>query len=164
MAGASAGELRLVDRVRVELSRRFPEGTQRTASAGVVPDARDHDSTSPDHPRHLVQPGDRIRHEVDDELGERRIEAVVGEGECLGARLPNVDPGVPLPRRSDERLRGVGGGDRIGAQARHQLGGERARPAPDVDHPLPGIDAREIRQLRRQEPRPETHEPVVRVR
>lgn len=108
MAGASAGELRLVDRVRVELSRRFPEGTQRTASAGVVPDARDHDSTSPDHPRHLVQPGDRIRHEVDDELGERRIEAVVGEGEGLSARPPNLDPGVPLPRRSEAHLGQLG--------------------------------------------------------
>ena len=55
------------------------------------------------------QPVDRVGHEVDDELRERRVELVVAERELLRRREPDVDAGMSLLRRRDERLRRIDG-------------------------------------------------------
>ncbi len=100
----SAREPRLVNGARLECSRCLPERSQSAATAGVVPDAAGHDPAGSCHSRHLAQPGYRVRHEVDDELSQRRIEPILGVGEGLGARPPDVHGRVPFPRGGDERL------------------------------------------------------------
>ena len=45
----------------VDLTRCFPERTERSSTAGVIPDARRDDATAPGHPAHLAQQ----RHRVD---------------------------------------------------------------------------------------------------
>ena len=98
---------------------------------------------------------------MDDELGERRVEPPVRERQPLGGCLVHVDPGETRPNGGDERLRRVDRGDGHGPQPRHELGGERAGTAPDVEDPLAGLDAGQVRELGRQEPRIAAHETVV---
>src|SRR4029079_2419730 len=60
------GEVRLVDDTRSGPSSGFPERPERTAIAPEVPDACGHDAATPRHAGHLVDPGYRVGHEVDD--------------------------------------------------------------------------------------------------
>ena len=46
-------------------------------------------------------------------------------------------PGCRSRAAADERLRRLDRRDGAGAEPAHQLGGERARAAADVEHPLP---------------------------
>ena len=85
-----------------------------------------------------------------DELGERGVERVVGEGKLLGRRESDVDArvaraGPPSTNGSD------------GSTAATFVGPERARrappvsapgPQPDVETLLPGRDPCEVRKLR----------------
>ena len=100
---------------------------------------------------------------MDDELGERRVERVVLERQLLRRRASHVHAGVPLLRRNDERLRRIGGRDALRAQPLDELGRQRARPAADVEHPLPGGDSGEVGEPRREQHRVAAHEPVVRI-
>ena len=109
-------EPRLVLDVGVELARGAPERAERSLPAAVIPDAGCDDAVSPGDARELAQPGDRICHEVDDELRQGGIERGVLERELLRRRAADVDPGVALPGGGDERLRGIHGRDRLGAQ------------------------------------------------
>ena len=79
---------------------------------------------------------------MDDELRKSRIEGPVRVWKMFrGGRL-HVDAGIARPSGRDEWLRGIDGRDGLGAKPRDQLGGERARPAPDVDHALAAAHTR----------------------
>ena len=144
VALAHAGERRLVPRARIKHNGGLPERRDRRPSPGQIPHrGRDHPA-GPGYPRHLAQAGDRIRHEVDHELRQRRVEPGVGEGQIFGGAAPDVDAGVALAHRRDEELRRVDGSDRAGAEPGDELGREHARAAADVNHALAGGDARKV--------------------
>ena len=63
----------------------------------------------PRHARHLAQAGDRVGHEVHDELRERDVERAVGERQLLGGGTPDVDAGMAVAGGRDERLGRVDG-------------------------------------------------------
>ena len=113
--------------------------------------------------RHLREPGDGVRHEVDDELRDRGVERVVRKRKVLGRRLFHRDAGEALARRLDERLRRIDGGDRVRADAPDQLGRERTRAAADVEDALPVRDAREVRELRGELDGVDAHKAVIRL-
>src|SRR4029079_15467722 len=75
--------------------------------------------------------------------------------------LPYVDVRLALTRGGDERRRGIDRRDGRGAESVDQLGRERTRPAPDIEHTLARLDAGEVRQLSCQEGRIAPHEAVV---
>ena len=158
---ARARKLRLVLGVRIELARRLPERAERTLSTAVVPDARRHDTALARHASHLPKARDGVGHEVDDELRQGGVECTVVERQLLGRGALHVDPGVPLSRGGDERLRGIDRRHRVGPQPRDELGRERARPGADVEHSLTGGDPREVGQLRGERHRVPAHETVV---
>lgn len=58
----------------VENARRFPERAERPPAAGMIPDAGSDKALRAGHARHLRQPGDRVSHEVNDELRHDRVE------------------------------------------------------------------------------------------
>ena len=145
----------------VELPRRVPEGAQRAGAAAVVPHARCDDAAASRDSCQLPQAGDGIGHEVDDELRQRGVELVVGEGQLFGRRLLDGDAGMPLARGCDERLRRVDGRHLGRSEQAHELRRQRTRPAADVQHALPGANARQRGQLRREPDRVAAHEPVV---
>ncbi len=68
-----------------------------------------------------------------DELGEHDVEGAVREGERLDRAEAHVDARELPPGRLDERLGGVDGRDRPGAEAGHELCGEAAGAAADVE-------------------------------
>ena len=86
-------------------SRPARTASQKTESGpvgpGAVPDARRHRAARPGDPPHLAQPGDRVGHEVDDQLGQGRVEGVVVVRELLRGPLAYVEPRgtAPEPRR-----------------------------------------------------------------
>ena len=125
-----------------------PEWAQRPRPAAVVPYARRNEASLPRDAPHLPKTGDGVGHEVDDELGERAVEAAVGEGQLLGRRLPDVDIGMSRPRCGDKRLRRVDRGHRLGAETGDELGGERARSAAHVDDGVPHPRVTEVRKRR----------------
>lgn len=79
LAGTGPGQPRLARRGRITITHRPPEERQRSGVAGVVPDAGADDPTGPGDPLHLGQPGDRVGHEMDDQLREADIEGGVGK-------------------------------------------------------------------------------------
>ena len=158
-----ACEVRLVHDVGIALARGVPEEAERSLATGVIPDARRQDAVLAGDAGHLAEPGDWIRHEVDDELGQSRVELAIAERELLGGREPNLDAWMALLRRRDERLRRIDRGNVDRPQAADELSGERAGPAADVEHPLAGSDLGEVGELRRERHRVPTHEPVVGV-
>ncbi len=83
-----------------------------------------------------------------DELREGGVERMVGEGQVLRRGTPDVDAGVPRTRSLTERLRRIGGGDRLRSEPPDELGGQRSRPAPDIERRLPGVHTREVGQRR----------------
>ena len=164
VALAGAREPRFVDRAGIELVSRGPERTERAAPAGVVPHGCGDDPPGPGDPRHLAQTRDGVGHEMHDELGDGSVEVAIGERQLLCGRLADVDSGVALARRGHEWLGRVDGGHALGAQPGDELAGQRPRPAPNVEHPLPRRHAREVGHLRRKRGRVAPHEPVVCVR
>src|SRR5207237_8605732 len=78
--------------VWIHLSDSGPERRQRRLLARVIPHARGHDTTGPRDARHLREPTNGIRHEVNDELRQRCVELFSGERELLGGRALDVDP------------------------------------------------------------------------
>ena len=140
-----------------------PHQRQGRASPGVVPDTGRDDPARPGHPAHVAQPGDRVGHEVHDQLSQSRIEGPVGVRERLGRPLPDVEPGQARARGRDERLRGVDGRDRGRAVAVDQDRGEHTRAAADVQH-LPGDpDVGALEELAGEGFGPPAHETLVGV-
>src|SRR5947207_5446484 len=85
VAGPAAGADRPSLDLRIERLGGIPERTERAAVA-EVPHACDDAAAVPRHPRHLAEACDRIVHDVDHELGERRIEAASFERQILSRR------------------------------------------------------------------------------
>ena len=144
------GEAGLVGRLRVEVAHGPPEQAQRAAAARVVPHARGHDPARARHASHLHEPGDRVGHEVHDELGQRGVERVVVVGQPLGGGGPHVDRGEAGAGRGDEGQRRVHGRDGSRPEPLHQLRGQGTRPAADVEHPLTRSHAGRVGEQRRQ--------------
>ena len=115
-----------------------PKGGERALAARVIPDASGDDASGLGDAPHLGEPFDRIAHEMDNQLRESGVESLSVERKLLGRRLLHLDARVPLADRRDERRRRVRRGDGIGAQASHQLAGQHAGTAPDVEHALTG--------------------------
>ena len=136
VAVAGAGQLRLSRGVGVELVHGVPEEAERPLPAGVVPHAGGDHAARPGHPQHLGEPADRVGHEVHDELGERRVDGVVTQGQALGRRLVHLHRRQPVAHGGDERRRRVDRDHVPGAEAVDETAGQRARSAPDVEHPL----------------------------
>jgi hypothetical protein len=65
--------------------------------------------------------------------------------------------------RSHERSRRIGCCDAFASDPRDELARERAGPAANVDDPLAGSDAGEVRERSRQAARVAAHEPVIRI-
>ena len=154
-------ELRFVSGGRVELPHDLPERPERAGLLTEIPDTCRNDPAFTRDPRHLPEACDRIVHEVDDELGENRVEGLVRKRELLCLRLLYRDLGLPLAERLDERLGGIDRGDGGRADAAHQLYRERTRAAADVEHALTAHHAREVREQVRERGRVPAHEPVV---
>ena len=148
--------------VGVELARRSPERADRPPAAGMIPDAGRDDPLPPRHAGHLAQARDRICHEVNDELGEGRVEGPVGKRQLFRRCASHVDAGMALANRRHERLRRLDGGHGGRPEPFDQLGGECARAAADVERALPCRHPGEIGELRREQNRIPAHEPVVR--
>ena len=129
----------------------------------MVPDARRDHAVAPSDTGHLGQPGDRVGHEMDDELSEAGVERCVRKGQGLGRRLDDVDTRVARRDRRHERLGRIGGGDIRGADARNQLGREGTWSTPDIEHLLTGPDPGELGHLRGQQDRIPAHESVIRL-
>ena len=108
----------LVVDVGIELPRGTPEGARRARAAAVVPDARGDDTAAARHARHLLEAGDGVGHEVDDELRERGIEGVVGKRQVFRRRPLDGGAGMTLARSGDEGLRRIDSGDVVGPSSR----------------------------------------------
>jgi hypothetical protein len=158
-----ADEPGFVADVRVLLPRSLPEGSERTMAAALVPDAGGHDAARTGHARHLAHSGDGLRKEMHHELCERRIEGSVGEGQLLRTGVSHVDPRMSCSGGRYEQFRRVDCRDCIRSQSPGQLPGERSRSAADIDGSLAGVEAVQVRELRRELNRVSTHESVIRV-
>ena len=163
MTRTRAGQAGLVLDAAVELASRLPERGNRCSSTREIPDARGDDAVGARHPSHLGDSRNRIRHEVHDQLRERRVERAVGIGQVFGARKPHVHTGVPRPCRGNERLGRIDGCHGVGTKPPHEFRRQRAGAAPDVEHSLADVDAPELCELRRELRRVPPHEAVIRV-
>ena len=114
----------------------------------MVPDAGADQPAGAGDPPHLREPGDRVGHEVDDELGERGVDRVVVVGEVLGDTLLDLDAGHVLAGRRDEGGRRVDRQDLGGAVAAHQHLGEDAGPAAHVEKGARRSEGRTSRRTR----------------
>src|SRR5829696_6143170 len=96
-------------RSRVQLSRRVPEVAHHLHALGVVPDVGGDGSARTRHARHLLYGLSRLRHEVENESGDYRVEGCWIR--LQNPRVPGVetDPWIPhpIPRESHERRRWV---------------------------------------------------------
>src|SRR5947207_13915490 len=100
---------------------------------------------------------------MDDELSKRGIEGAVGKRERLRGGEPDVDAGMALASGTDKGVGRVDRGDLLGANATNELRGERTGSTADVENTLTGSNAGEVGKLRREQPRPGSHESVVRL-
>ena len=130
----------------------------------MIPDAGRNDTVVPGDTRHLCQSLVRIRHEMDNELRDGRVERQGRKRQSVCGRLQYLDAGVALPSSGDEGVRGVDGRNSRRPHARDQLRREGPGTAANVEHPLAGSHPGEVRQLRRKEERVLAHVAVVGVR
>ena len=110
-------------------------------------------------PAELTRRRARVRHERDDELRERRIEAVVGEGQLLCSRLVHLELREARAQRPGEGRRRLDHDD--GRAACHQLTRQRARPGTDIEHAVSLAHAGEVREQRREPDRVAARKIVV---
>ena len=158
---AHAREPRLVAGQRIEVPGRFPEDAQRAMVGRMVPDAGSDDAARSRDASHLAEADDRVPHEVDDELRERRVELVVSERDALRGRDPDVHSRVSQTDCADERLGGVDGGHPSRTYPPDQLADEGAGSAADIEHPHRRTDHGEVGELSGQASRVPSHEGVV---
>ena len=127
----------------------------------IVPRAgRDRAAGADDSP-HLGDTRVGVRHEVHDELRERRIERVCRPRQRLRAPGLNVRTGNTLGGGCGERLGRVDGGDLFRPRQLSERFRQRARPAADIEHVLAWLNARECDQAWREPVRVPAHEGVV---
>ncbi len=155
---------RLVLCAAVELASRLPERREWGSLTGVIPYARYDDALHTRYPGHLGEPGKRIGHEMHDQLRESRIEHAVGVRQVLRRSEPNINAGMSLACRRNERFGRVDGRHRVGPEPPDELSRQGARPAADVEHFQSGMHAAEVRKLGRQPCRIPPHEAVVSLR
>jgi hypothetical protein len=113
--------------------------------------------------RHLSQPGNRVCHEVNDELRQSCVERPVWKRQLLGRRTFHADPGMPLSCRRNERLRGIHSRYSGCPKPRHQLRCQGARAAANIEHALTDDHIRQICKLGSEQNGVAAHEPVIRV-
>ena len=92
------------------------------------------------------QPGDGIGHEMDHELGERRVECSSREGQMFGGSAQRRDARVA--GRAAAATNGADGSTAAslaGPSTRDKLGSEGARAAADIDREEAVVDARRDR-------------------
>ena len=87
-----------------------------------------------------------------------------GSGSRSAVGAMHLNSGMSPPDGFHEGFRRIDGDNRVLAQSLDQLGGERAGTTSDVDRPLPGRDADEVREHGGERAGVPTHEPVVGVR
>ena len=110
-------------------------------------------------PAELAHRRARVRHERDDELRERGVEAVVGERQLLCPRLVHLDLREARAQRPGEVRRRL---DRDhGRAACQQLARQRAGPGADIEHAVSIAHAGEVREQRREPDRVAAHEIVI---
>ena len=98
---------------------------------------------------------------MNDQLSGSEIDGIRVERQRLGGGKPDVDARKSLPGRLDERLRRIHGGHRIRPEPPDEFGGERPRPAPDVDGRRASPNRERLRELERERLRVATHEAGV---
>ncbi len=104
MSRSRARKLGFVFDLGVELARRFPIHAERPLSTGMIPDAGCNDAMLASHARHLAQPGNRVCHEMNDELRQGRVERLVWKRQVLRRGTFHVDPGMALSSCGNERF------------------------------------------------------------
>ena len=75
---------------------------------------------------------------MDDELGDRQVDGVVGEGERLGDAGEDPQTGEPARTAATNDSDGSTARDGIDAEPRDELGGQGSRTAADVERPRTG--------------------------
>jgi len=150
VALASACTLGFVLDPMIEFACRVPEKAERPLATSVVPNACGHDTMRPGHARHLAKPSHRVRHEVNDKLGESGVKHLISKRQLLGRRPTDTDAGVPLLHRCNKRFRGIDRSYGGRPEPPGQLGGQRTRAATDIEHKRTSRDPREIGELRRE--------------
>ena len=141
MAFAGTRKLRLIHDVGIKLARRLPKQAQRPLATPVIPDTSGNDTVPPRDARHVGQAGNRVCHEVDDQLREGGVERPIRKREVLRGPLQHLDAGEACPRGRDKRLGRVDGRHGGGPQPCDQLGRQCARAAADIDDPLARLHA-----------------------
>ena len=158
---ARTREPRLILDTGIELPRSLPKEAERPLTAGVIPDARRHDATVARDPRHLAKSLDGLCHEVNDELGQGRVEGLISKRQLLGRSVLHGDPGVTVSSCRHEGLRRIHGGHGGRTQSPHQFGRECAWAATDIEHSVAGRNCREVGKLGGERHRIPAHESVV---
>ena len=142
----------------------MPERGDWRASAAVIPHAGGDNASRSDDPAHLAQPRYWVLHEMNDELGERRIEAIAVERELLGAGLLHLDIRVALTVGLHEQCRRIDGGNVISAEHADETRRQRPRTGADVERRLAGAHVGELEHRCHELHRVATDQPVVRIR
>ena len=109
----------------------------------VVRVPRRDEATWAGHPCHLPEQAHRVADVLQDLVGVDDVEGVVSEGQRHGVRHLEAGPDVTrvdrrLPRQPHDRLRGVDADDLAGGDPLREVERDRARTAPDVEHPHAG--------------------------
>ena len=111
----------------------------RRAAALEVPHVQgDHAARARDAAQ-LGDAGERVGHEVHDELRDGEVEGLVGERKVLGGGLHRRHVGQSLADRGDERLGRIDRDDGCRSQPVGEDLGERAGTAADIERRWPGL-------------------------
>lgn len=157
----SAGQLRLVLDLRIELVRCFPEDPQRSLPTSMVPHTGSHGSPRPGDSQHLSEPRDRVRHEVNHQLRQRRVEHSTVKRQLLCRSTLDSQSGIAGGDCRGKTIRGIDRAHSFGRKPPDQLARQRPRTAANVEHMLTRSDARKFCEPRRQRRRLPAHEPIV---
>jgi hypothetical protein len=117
VALSRACKIRLVMHSRFEFPCCRPERPEWSLPTRVIPHARRDGASGADHARHFSESGDRVDHEVHDELGKGHIEGVVRERKVLRRRLLGPDPRQARANRCNEGRRRLDGRDGSGTES-----------------------------------------------
>ncbi len=162
VAFAHPGQSTLVGGLGVDVADRAPERRQGASFAGVVPHAGSDQPSRTGHPGHLGQAGDRVAHEVHDQLGDREVVGAVRERKVLRRAFVHLDPRDAVSRGFDERRRGIDGHDGGRAETLRELCGEHPRAAPHVEGALSRPQVEELDEPGREGLGVDAHEAGVR--
>jgi hypothetical protein len=99
-----------------------------------------------------------------DQLSQRAVEGAVSKRKPFGDTALYVDVREAGHDCRDERGGQINRRNSAAAQPLHQLRGQRAWPAADVQHSLPSPHISQLRELQSKRPGKTTHEPNVGIR